>query len=64
MIIVIGKEDRAKMLDAQAYVHQYGKLLYHQPHSSYESSKTIDADCQKIANRILKALGKKYRHEE
>lgn len=63
MIIVIGKEDRAKMLDAQAYVHQYGKLLYHQPHTDYESAKTIDNDCQNIANRILKALGKKFRHE-
>ena len=59
MIIVIGKEDRAKMLDAQAYVWQYGKLQYHQPHAKYESAKRIDDDCTKIANRILKALGKK-----
>lgn len=63
MIIVIGKEDRAKMLDAQAYVHQYGKLMLREQWTSRDSAKIIDADCQKIANRILKALGKKFRHE-
>jgi hypothetical protein len=63
MIIVIGKEDRAKMLDAQAYVHQYGKLMLQEQWTSRDSAKIIDADCQKIANRILKALGKKFRHE-
>ena len=63
MIIVIGKEDRAKMMDAQAYVHQYGKLMLQEQWTSRDSAKIIDADCQKIANRILKALGKKLRHE-
>lgn len=63
MIIVIGKEDRAKMLDAQAYVHQYGKLMLQEQWTSRDSAKIIDTDCQKIANRILKALGKKFRHE-
>ena len=63
MIIVIGKEDRAKMMDAQAYVHQYGKLMLKLQWTSQDSAKIIDDDCQNIANRILKALGKKFRHK-
>ena len=63
MIIVIGKKDRASMMDAQAYVHQYGKLILKEQWANPDSAKIIDADCQKIANRILKALGKKLRHE-
>lgn len=63
MIIVIGKKDRASMMDAQAYVHQYGELMLKEQWVSPDSAKIIDEDCQNIANRILKALGKKLRHK-
>jgi hypothetical protein len=63
MIIVIGKKDRASMMDAQAYVHQYGELMLKEQWVNPDSAKIIDEDCQNIANRILKALGKKLRHK-
>ena len=64
MIIIIGKKDRNLMRDAQAYVHQCGNNFYNDRLTKYETAKVLDKDCQRIANRILKALGDKYRHKE
>lgn len=63
MIIVIGKEDRLNMKDVQAYVHNYGDVISRDPNLSYESRQHINIDCQKLANRILKAIGSKDRHQ-
>ncbi|MBP5722079.1 MAG: hypothetical protein J6X18_00645 [Bacteroidales bacterium] len=62
MIIIIGKKDRDLMRDAQAYVHQCGLNFFHDGVTKYENAKVLNKDCQSIANRILKALGDKYRH--
>lgn len=63
MIIIIGKQDKLNMKDVQAYVHNYGDVISKDPNLSYESSQRINIDCQRLANRILKALGDKYRHQ-
>lgn len=63
MIIVIGKQDRLNMKDVQAYVHNYGDVISKDPNLSYESRQRINIDCQRLANRILKSLGDKYRHQ-
>lgn len=62
MIIVIGKKDKALLLDAQAYVAQCGKSFYRDGYTDRETAKILDEDCQKIANRLLKAVGNKFRH--
>lgn len=63
MIIIIGKKDRLNMKDIQAYIHNYGDIISKNTELSYESRQLINVDCQKLANRILKALGEKYRHQ-
>lgn len=59
MIIVIGKEDKALIADAQAYVRQAGDYEMRHSVSSYPARKRIKEDCEKIANRLLKAIGVK-----
>lgn len=58
MIIVIGKKDEALLKDAVAYISQCGKSFYRDGYTKYKDAKVFDADCQKIANRLLKALRK------
>ena len=58
MIIVIGKEDRALLKDAQVYLRERGKIyLTEKPiFGNPESNKKLKDDCFKIARRICKAL--------
>lgn len=57
MIIVIGKEDKALLRDAVAYVSQCGKNFYRDGYTKYKDAQVLDKDCQKIAKRLLKAIG-------
>lgn len=62
MIIVIGKKDKALLRDAVAYIFQCGKKFYFDGITKNEEAKVLDNDCQKIANRLLKAVGEKFHH--
>lgn len=44
------------------HIVQCGKSFYRDGHTAYEDAKSFDKDCKRIANRILKALGDKFRH--
>ena len=57
MIIIIGKEDKLLVQDAQAYIQQCGSYIKRKKAIGWES---ISEDCYKIARRLRKAIGLKY----
>lgn len=59
MIIIIGKEDRAKMQDISAYLNQCSDyILADKPFfGKQENNKRVADDCKNLSCRILKALG-------
>lgn len=56
MIIVIGKEERALVKDACAYILQCGSYLKRE---DKKHGELLRADCVKIARRLFKAIGEK-----
>lgn len=62
MIIVIGKEDKALIADAQAYVRICGEQ--YRKDTNYflgkkENNLALAKDCENIADRLLRAIGVK-----
>ena len=56
MIIIIGKEDRAKMLDIYAYVKQCGSHFVCGCSIDSKFGKKLKEDCDKLSDWILSKL--------